>query len=168
MYSIGDTVWLARFGRVQNWITCPDCFDTLKVGIELANGEKFSVPCQGCTSGYDAPKGQVLRYTFEAEAKRYTVTGVRTSQGQETEYKLDSSRIGYDSTVFATEALALAQSEKLREEHEAEENKRLMRKEKDHRSWVWHVSYYRSALKRAERDAERFREKLGIAREKAK
>ncbi|HUV12038.1 MAG TPA: hypothetical protein VMY18_00275 [Acidobacteriota bacterium] len=164
--NIGERVWLSSFGRVEHWEKCPDCFGTKKIHVTLANGEEFDIPCQGCAPGYDPPRGEVQRWTYEAQAEEYTVTGISVSQFKETEYELSGGRIGYESNVFSTKEAALKHSEGLRAEREAEENKRLSYKEKDHRSWAWHVHHYRSELKRAERNAEHYRERLGIAKEK--
>ena len=169
-FGIGDKVWMSNYQRNRHKIECPDCSGTRTIGVVLANGEQYSIPCQGCASGYDPPTGYIDEYVFETQARSYTVTGVRTSSHAPVEYELDrvdgGCYIGRPDTVFATEAEAWAQGEVLKQEEEDEENKRLHSKLKDHRSWAWHVTYYRRELKRAKRDVERYEKGLGIAKEK--
>ena len=167
-FDIGTKVWMSIYGRNEYKILCSDCSGTRRIGITLPGGESYTIPCQGCISGYAEASGYIKEYVFETQVRQRTVTGVRISAHDPVEYELDGGIIGYLDTVFATEAEALEHGEVLKTKAEDEANKSLHPKFKDHRSWAWHVTYYRRELKRAQHNVERYEKMLGIAKEKIK
>lgn len=166
MFNIDDTVWLASFDRVEKRVPCPDCGGTKTLHVTLFDGSEFDIQCQGCAGGYEPPKGYVTLFEWEASAERHTVTGVAIRRDAPPHYTFEHGRVDYDGRTFATEAEAIAKAEELREAFETEENRRLLAKTKDHRTWAWHVHYHRSCAKR-HRDQAEYHERM-CAHSKAK
>jgi len=173
MFNLGDLVFRATYGRHEKWVTCPDCLGTRHVKVILGDGTEVTIECGGCyPGGFEASKGVILQYEYRVEVRTHTVTGVTVRSGG-AEYELDkfggcSFYVATDKDVFATEAEALAYGESMRAEHEEAENKRLMSKTKDHKSWAWNATYHRREIARHEREIAYHKQKAHICASKAK
>ena len=167
MFNIGDKVFMATYGRNEKFVTCPDCLGSKQVKVVLGDGTEILIECGGCDpGGYQGSTGRIRQYDYSVEAIERTVTGVKTTMSG-TEYELDnfggcSYYIGDQSKVFATEELAIAAGNLLKQQFEDEENKRLMAKTKDHKSWAWNATYHRRCIKDLERQLEHHRTKVEI------
>ena len=172
MYNIGDFIWVARAGQTEKYITCPDCFGTLKLKVILGNGEELSIPCAGCSIGYDPPTGRIKTYEFDAEPENQKIIGIEIQDN--ITYHVGNNvgdscyRLVEERDAFKTYNEALERSKQIKEEKIKEEQIRLARKEHETRSWAWHVHYYRKQIRDAESTIEYARERLGIALPKAK
>lgn len=176
-YKVGNVVYRATYGKTETWITCPDCGGTKRVTVILHDGTEIKIECGGCNpGGYEGSRGIIRQYEWKPEAQKHTVTGFKVSSHDGVEYELDrrggdvvsSYWTGNEETVFATEQEAIAASEALRVEHEAEENKHYLAKTKDHKSWAWNASYHRREIKELERRLEYHRGKSEICKAKSK
>ncbi len=174
MFKIGDKVFQSSYGRHEKWVTCPDCLGSKRVTVVLGDGTEVKIECGGCyPGGYESSLGVIRQYDYSTQTNERTVTGI-CMRGTEVSYELNhfegqcSYYHGNDTDTFATREEALAYGESKRLENEADENKRLMAKTKDHKSWAWNATYHRREIKRLERDLEHHRRKVQICAAKAK
>mgnify|MGYP001577338225 CR=1 FL=1 len=170
-FNIGDRVYLAAFDRKAIAVTCPDCFGFLRLRVILCDNTDVSIDWVGCASGYDRPKGYITNYEWTASAKQCTVTEVTEKMEDEKiqyEYHFAGGYCDYDGKTFATEEEALTKANELRQAHEDDENRQLMAKTKDKRSWAWNVHYHRQCADRAQRDLAYHESKAQICAAKVK
>ena len=170
-FNIGDRVYLAAFDRKAIAVTCPDCFGLLRLRVILGDNTEVSIDCVGCASGYDRPKGYITNYEWTASAKQHTVTGVTEKMENAKilyEYQFAGGRCDYDGKTFATEEEALTKANELRQAHEDDENKCLMAKTKDKRSWAWNATYHRQWAERARKELAYHESKAQICAAKVK
>lgn len=172
-FKLGDTVFMARYERAEKTIICPDCLGSARVKVTLGTGEEIMIECGGCDpGGYQGSTGRIKQYDYTSWIASHTVTGINLKR-DDVEYQLDrfgdccsyatgTERGNYP--VFATEEEAKARGEEMRIKHEAEENKLLLAKTKNHRTWAWNASYHRKEIKRAERELEYHRSKVEICK----
>lgn len=166
-YQIGQQVWLAKWEVAPERLTCPDCGGTGQITCKLFDGTEVSVECAGCRSGYEPPRGWVTGFRRSPTAEFTTIIGVEV-KGEGFCY---NTKGGWDIEehhlcLGQVEALAIATT--MCEAANKAERDRFLTKEKDTRSWSWHVHYHRNCIRKAEKDIEYHRAKLAIARVKAK
>lgn len=172
-FQIGDSVFKAKYDRVETWVTCPDCLGSKTVRVILGDGTELTIECGGCDpGGYMPSAGRIKQYVCGTVATPYVITGVKVTAAC-VEYDLNNFGQGSYCTakeeqLFATSEEAFAWGEIEKIEHEAEENKRLMAKTKDGKSWAWNATYHRKCLKEAERQIEYHRTKIKICEAKVK
>lgn len=172
-FKIGDLVFKGRYDRVEMHVVCPDCGGTKHVLVTLHDGTEITIECGGCDpGGYRGSTGTIKQYAFTTIATPYTVTGV-TVRGTGAEYELNNFGGGSYWTskevdLFATADEAMAHADGQKAEHEAAENKTLMAKTKDAKSWAWNATYHRSCIRRLEHDLEYHRSKVQICDAKKK
>jgi len=172
-FKIGDRAFKANYGRHEKMVTCPDCLGSTKVRVILGDGTELAIDCGGCDpGGYRGSTGAVKQYDYSTEARPYTVTSVKVSMDG-VEYELNHFGGGVywtakDGELFATVEEAMADGERQRAEREADENKRLMAKTKDAKSWAWNATYHRKCIKDHEKQIEYHKTKVQICAAKAK
>ena len=175
-FKLGDTVYSVRYDRTEKMITCPDCLGSARVKVTLGTGEEIMVECGGCDpGGYQGSTGRIKQYDYASRITAHTVTGINL-QRDDVEYQLDrfdgsSYSTGTergDYPVFATKEDAKVRCEELRQKHEDEENKRLLAKTKNPKTWSWNATYHRQQIKRLERDIEYHRSKVEICKSHVK
>ena len=172
-FKIGDEVFKARYDKVETFVTCPDCGGTRYVRVLLHDDTEIRVECGCCNrGGYQPSTGQIKQYQYTTFASPYTVTGIST-RSDNISYELNNFGSGMywtgdESELFPTIVEAMEAGEKKKAAHEAEENKRLMAKTKDAKSWAWNAAYHRNCIKKAEQDIEYHRSKVQIFASKAK
>ncbi len=165
-FNIGDIIWHASCRGTDKWITCPDCFGTKTLKVILGDGTELVIPCAGCACGFDPPRGVVKTYDYGPRVEQVEITGVEMS-ATETKYR-SSGWIFKDDDVFATKEEAEARCVELVAQRVQEEADRLHLKEKDHRSWAWHVHYHRDEIRRKQKEIEMHTAKLNVALEHSK
>ena len=175
-YQVGEQVWIATTQRTRKYTECQVCYGTKVVHLTLGNGDVLELPCGYCSHGFAPPSGKEVDYWYEiGDFHRKVVKGVRVeAKGIRYEVgdSLDSPAgwIRDESDVFATIDEAKDAADRLAEEaneYRATEHLRKP-KEKDHRSYAWHVGYYKREIKKCEKELKRYREKLVICEEKAR
>jgi len=168
-YNIGDKVWYAGRKSIQERITCPECFGKRYLTVILGDDSKVTIDCAGCASGYDPPKGYILYHKQIINVSQITIDGMEISP-KEIKYKYNyggcSWNVAYHEDVFSSQEAAEIRAKELAEEHNKQEHERIHRKEKNNRTWSWHVHYYRKMIRDAKKTIERAEEKLGIAKTK--
>lgn len=170
-YEIGQKVWWATCQSSQRFETCPDCGGSGRLRVTFHDETQVSIECRNCASGYDAPTGQVIWYGRIAQVRQIPVTGFEFTDGKESYHSANGLnsyyRIGEDD-LFASEADAQAEADRLAAEWDATEKARVMSKEKDTRTWAWNASYHRNKIKAAQKDIAYHAAKLAVAAIKAK
>lgn len=176
-FKVGDIVYRATFGKIEKFITCPDCGGSARVTVTLHDGTEIKIECGGCyPGGYEPSRGIIRQYEWTAESTRHVITGYQISTHDGVKYEMDrhggtncsSWATGTDETIFATEQEAIEAAKMLKVEHEVEENKRYLAKTKDHKSWAWNASYHRREIKELERKLIYHRGKVEICKAKSK
>ena len=170
-FHIGQELWFAKFeSSVADYVTCPECGGTGQITCILFDDTRLSVECRGCQRGYEAPTGTVVVYRPVAGASWIAISGIEIDSGK-VEYRAtigNSTYTAQEADLFLTKEDALSRSEEKKAEYEREQLDRIARKEKDGKSWSWHVHYHRDCIRRAERDIAYHTSKLDVAKVKAK
>jgi hypothetical protein len=164
IFQIGETVWHASAGQDQTWIICPECRGRGTLGVIMGDDSVVVIACECCSRGYEGSPGKMQTYAFRGEAIPYTITGVETRQspdGIKVRYSVGSWSCE-DTDIFGSRDEAMLRAAGMVQEHIAEETKRLKYKEKQHKTWAWHVRYYRSGIRKAKEEIARFEAKLAM------
>lgn len=172
-FKIGDRVFMGRYDRVGTHVVCPDCLGSKKVKVVLGDGSEWNIECGGCDpGGYIGSTGTIKQYEYTSIATPHKVTAVKASTSG-VSYELDnfgggSYYVPDENKVFSTSEEAMADADKQKADHEAEENRRLMAKTKDAKSWAWNLTYHRRCIKDHERQLEYHRAKVQLCESKTK
>lgn len=166
-FKIGDALWRASFESTAAWVTCPDCGGRKHIRCLLHDDSMVLIDCRACARGYEPPSGQLQVFNRTPNAVRALITGV-TIDGGGIEYRTADCFIVQEEDLFIDPEAALAAAQVKADNASREELERIQKKEKDTRSWAWHVHYHRDCIRRAEKEIEYHTKKLGIARVKAK
>lgn len=175
-FSIGDVVYLARYGYKEKTVTCPHCKGSKALTVIFGDGEKATVDCGLCNLGYEPPRGYLTEGEYGASVESIVIDGVEQSRhGQELEVRYKYNQTGgccnicESGDVFTTKENALKRGEQLSEKAANEEKERMEHnKEQAQRSWAWNASYHRKQIKEAKRQLEYHTAKLNVAIVKAK
>jgi len=166
-YNIGDKIWYAGRKSTEETVVCPECFGKKYLTVILGDDSRVTIDCAGCASGYGPPKGYVTYYKQYIDISPIVIDRVEINR-EYVEYgfnKTDCScRIAKDTDLFDTREEAEIRAKELAEEWNQEQLDMIHRKEKNNRSWSWHVHYYRKEIREAEKTIERAREKLDAAK----
>lgn len=175
-FNIGDTVYKGIYERVEKYVVCPDCGGTKHVKVVLHDETEIIIECGGCDpGGYVGSTGRIKQYEYQTTVASLAVTGFSIDPSG-VEYRLcgfmhNNFSNGWcvkESELSKNEEEARQVAEEKRLEREQEENKRLMAKTKDHRSWAWNATYHRKCAKQAQRDLEYHQQKAVICASKKK
>jgi hypothetical protein len=154
----------------ETHVTCPDCFGKKFLTVTLGDGvgSIVTIDCGTCSVGYDPPSGIIRLPTYTAELTTVRIDSVITKLVNEQEiclYSGDSMYETPESDLFLIEEIQAAteRADALAKEHTEEEAKRMLRKEKDTRTWAWNICYHRRQIKEAERQLAYHRAKLEAA-----
>jgi len=123
-YYIGDKVWIADAGMKQIQIECPVCYGKKEVTLILGNGDSLVMPCDGCSVGYEPPKGYNIGYEYKALAVQDTIKEIRCEYHEgraDIHYIFISNRYEEEANVFDNQEDATKLSAVRLEEHKAEE-----------------------------------------------
>lgn len=171
MYKIGDKVWYASRGSTQEKVVCPECFGKKYLTVILGDDSKVTIDCAGCASGYDPPKGYITHYKQHASVSEVIIDEIQINRSH-TEYKIYRENgchsIAKDGDVFSSKKEAEIRAKKLVEEWNKEQIGKIHRKEKNSRTWSWHVHYYRKQIREAEKKIKYAKERLDAARVRAR
>lgn len=167
VFNIGDTVWFAGFGHRSVWVKCPDCLGSKHLTVIFADGQKVTIDCAGCSRGYEPPIGVVEQYETSGKVEELVVAGVRREddryRGRRVDYTFSGGTVISEEYVFATEAEAIEKGKVRAAEWLADENKRLLAKTKNHRTWAWNAHYHRDKIRQLEKEIAYHRAKLDAA-----
>jgi hypothetical protein len=167
-FNLGEHVWYARIRWLSRQAQCPDCFGKRFLTVILGDDSQVTVECTGCREGCDPPRGTIQSHDFEIDPHFSSIKGIRKDiyEGKpRLEYTMEDCSVLYEENMFETLEEARLRSEVLLAEHREAEKLRLLKKEKDTRSWAWNASYHRGCIRNAERDLAYHKSKLAVALE---
>ena len=164
MFSIGATAWFAGYKTVERTQPCNECFGQLFLTVILGDGSQVTIDCAGCARGYDPPLGVITYHEGVIDVRQVIIERV--------EITVDVVEYGFSSCyrsrdLFATQEEAEQRATGLVEQHDQEEKARVFRKEKNNRSWSWHVHYHRDCIRRLQKDLVYHEAKLKVADERS-
>lgn len=161
-FQMGQKVWWVHAQSSRKWLTCPDCQGKKYLTVILGDDSQVTIDCAGCAAGYEPPRGVVFIYEWAPGVHHGEITGIEINE-KETRYRFGCYVIEAEN-VFDSQKLAQARAAQLMDEHNKEEAERFKRKEKDARTWAWHVHHHRNCVKQAMRDLEYHTAKLEAAK----
>ena len=170
-FSVGDYAWYAKceWDAVQK--TCPSCFGKKEVILILGNDERVVLPCCGCASGYDPPKGYITEYEYVVKPELIIITGMNIEINDQVEIiEYQSGHYRYkENDIFATseEAERKAKGKKANLEKEQKTRADLIKKNV-HRSFAWNAQYHIRQAKRCREEALRHDEKARLYKNRTK
>ena len=167
MFNLEDRVWHASRTGVEERVVCPECFGKKYLTVILGDDSQVTIDCAGCASGYDPPKGYVTYRKQDVDVSQVTIDRVEINPDY-VEYGFDRAgcgiRIAKDTEIFATKEEAEIRAKELSEEWNKEQHDKIHRKEKNNRTWSWHVHYHRRQIRDAEQTIEYAKAKLDAAK----
>lgn len=152
-FNIGYKAWWATCKTTEEWIKCQECFGLKYLVVILGDQTEVKIECEGCRRGYLGSLGSVSYWKHSATAELVTIERVEIKKDG-IEYGVNGSYCVNETELFAegerdlAEIRALELSEQWNKEQEA----KIYKKVKDHRSWSWHVHYHRDCIRKAEKD----------------
>ena len=164
MFALGEQVWIAVAKQcVAVEQTCPDCRGRRYLTVTLGDDSQVTIDCSTCASGYNPPRGYVLVNTYKPDAFLASIKEIAKNDEGEVVYSGDGFYRKTEAELSDSRESALALAFNLAEEAYLEEKARLQRKEKDSRTWAWHVTYHRRCVKQAEKDLAYHTSKLNVS-----
>lgn len=158
------TLWWIGDGYRQERIECPECAGTCAIEMTKGNGEKVSIQCGHCQSGFDPPRGWVNRTRF-AYAPEAVVASKCTMHGDTFYYSLECGRNTIADRLFLTFDECAAECVKLNDEHNANELQReLACLSSNRHSMSFSASYWGRQVKDLERKLELARARLAVCK----
>ncbi len=174
-YNIGDQVWVARTTTEDDYVTCPDCLGKKFLTVIMGDDSQVTISCRACERGYEGSLGHIHTWKHTAVVECVTINGLEIARNsnmvEQIEYKVGTSscyQTYKENEVFDTKEAASILAADLATERTIQEVKQVKHKTKDHKSWAWHVTYFRGIIRRAEKEIERATTQLNYAKTKAK
>jgi len=167
-FNIGNKVWYAERITSEERELCPDCFGKKYLTVVLGDDSKITIECESCKRGYDSPTGYVLYRIQKPAVKEVIINRVEMSEEEGIRYGYDGCYINMETHFFQTKEEAEKRAIELMEQFNQQERDNFHKKERDTKSWAWHVYYFRRQIKDAEKQIERSKIKLDWANSKAK
>jgi len=166
-YEMGQKVWCVSMENVTEYVTCPDCLGQKQLRVILGDGTEVAVDCAACKRGDYRSRGNLEFHRYAPLVKESLITGIALKHGKEV-YCGEGFWNDEGERVFGTKEEAEAAGVLLAEKFTQEEIKRAHAKEKDGKTWAWHVSYHRRAAERARKELDYHTGKLTLAKLNAK
>ncbi len=174
-FNLGDCVYAAGVRTAKKKIDCPECFGKLQLRVTLGDESVVDIDCVGCARGCNPPTGFIELYEPMGEATYGIIYKVEIEETK-IEYYIsipntegyNYNRIAEERNIFKDKDEALQRARFLSKEYTEKENKRILKKEKNTRTWAWNAHYHRDCIRKAEKEIVYHSRKLGIAKEKAK
>lgn len=168
LYSVGDVVWYASFGTMEEQVPCPVCYGNKNVVVVLGNGDEVEVGCNYCSRGYDGALGYVTEYVLLPRAEQCTITRRRIEDdfGEEkveynsARYFLSADRIfdTYEEAMACAEGMA--ERKRLQDENSP--------KYKNEKSYAWNAGYHLKQADKCHREAIYHEAKAKVCKSRAK
>lgn len=168
--ELGQKVWIVDNGNKEVGTTCEDCCGKCFVTVITGDDQKFTIPCEGCKHGYSGPTGKVYHWERYPEVRQGEIIAQEINK-EGARYAVCNGLTNYyidHDDICLTESDAMDLAKQKAKEATEENVKRLQCKFKQHKSWAWHVSYYRKQIKRAEEEIARSKKYLEYAKTVAK
>lgn len=160
-FAIGDVRWWPRGDSRQVKAPCPVCAGSKQFVVEIAGGERLTLPCDACDVGMQGPRGYVDEWTLEPRAERFEIAGVSSMHAGRWYVTSTGGESAHLEDLRATEAEALAEAERVSTERAEENMRRRQHARGNVRKSSWSVRHHREKIRDAERSIEWHRRKLG-------
>lgn len=144
-FSIGDVYWLEAGPSEKKTVECPMCSGNKYVTVTLGNGEKYELECEACRLGYIGSQGVITEYDVTPRAEQFKIEKVAEWRDGKWRVEGPTGLIVYFDSLYATEAEALAASEKHASDRE-DENMANRRKKKYRRVSSWTILYHQRQI----------------------
>lgn len=162
-FKIGQNVWWAHRAAQEKLYMCPDCFGQKFLTVILGDQSQVTIDCAGCSKGYEPPRGVICQWEHIPDARRTTIHRVEIRQDK-VEYGVDDNYGVAESEIFASREEAMVRAEQLSEAWNREQSEQIGRKARHSHSWAWNVTYYRKAIREAQKNIELYTLKLDAAK----
>lgn len=167
-YEMGQRVWYVSMESVTKYAICPDCLGAKQLRVILGDGTEVAIDCAACDrGGYQGSRGNLEYNEYVSLVVESKITGIAIDGNREVYTGQGFYNDGWER-VFATKEEAEAAGMILADKYSQEQIKRAHCKEKDTKTWAWHVKYHRRCAERAQRDMLYHQEKMTMAKVKSK
>lgn len=176
-FKEGDTIFVLRAGRENVGRPCPVCFGQKYVVVILGNHEQVTTECRFCSSGINPPTGKEDWYVFHVDVREHIVDGITVERNQ---FKRGHTKVRYqfnatentanqvnEEDCYRFRGDAEAQGVLLVAAEAAEQEGKLATKDKELKSYSWHVGYHRREAEKARRQVEYHTAKAPLMEAKA-
>lgn len=162
---LNTTLWWTGHGTHEQRTKCPECLGTRVAEVHLANGEKYSLDCACCQSGYDPPRGYVTETVYVYEPTPFVALRVRMDGDEFSYSESPPSAMSYSSVyakdLFLTkEECAARCAEKTAEQAKALEAGRFRHLESKRKRLAWSVHYWRTQVRKLTEELDRAKARL--------
>lgn len=164
-FPLGVSLWWTSGPHRDQWVECPECCGTKVIEVVLGNGERYSLDCRCCQSGYDDPRGAIKCTVFEYRPVPFLPLSIQM-HGSEVSYSEsppDSNCYSSVSTtnLFATKEECQAKCEQMNAEHaKAEAESIVYRRGRARKDLAWSAHYWGSQVRQLEKDLTTARARL--------
>lgn len=169
-FPLGVPLWWANGPHREEWIECPECCGTKVIEVVLGNGERYSLDCRCCQSGYEPPRGQIKRLIFEYRPTLFVPHRVQV-YGEDVSYsESPPDALSYTSVrsehLFTTQEECQAKCDAMNAEHAAHASDHLIRSRKRAREdLAWSAHYWGSQVRQLRKDLELAEARLNRSKE---
>lgn len=149
-FAIGDVLWWPRGDSRQVRVPCPVCVETRRFVVELASGERLTLPCDACDVGMQGPRGYIEEWTLEPRAERFEIAKLASMHAGRWYVESTGGECEFFDALKATEAEAMAEAENRAAERAEENMRRVQHVRGSVRKSSWSVRYHREKIRDAE------------------
>lgn len=168
-FNIGDEVYILSHETVEKRIVCPHCNGLKYIRILHFDDSIDYIDCKNCELGYNPPRGYVTYYEQSINIIKTSISRVQFYKNEECfDYGTFESYHTDEDNIFVNEQVAQEKAKILVEKINQEELDKILKKEKDTKSWAWNATYHRNQIKKLTKDLEYHTSKLDVAKLKSK
>ena len=157
-FALGATVWFTGPKYEETYVQCQDCAGSKVLMVLTGDGGCYQLKCHACGKGYEESAGVVRKTVCGYRPRLVTLRELHHYSGPTSTYVTDAGDTGLvcADRLFATEEECAAECERLRAEHQAEEDRRALAHLNNRRdSMAFSVPYWRAQLRKLRKDVER-------------
>ncbi len=165
------TLWWTGTGARTEQQKCPECLGTRVSEVHLANGEKYSLDCACCQSGYDPPRGYLNVTVYEYTPTPFVASRVRVDGDEYWYSESPPGASSYSSVeskdLFRTrEECAARCAEKTADQAKARDEGAFRHLESKRKSLAFSVHYWRGQVRKLTAELERAQARLNRCKQK--
>ena len=161
---LNTPLWWTGDGYVEEHITCPECAGTCAIEMIKGNGERVTLACGHCQSGWEPPRGWVKRTRFHYAPEQVIASKVEM-HGDTFYYSLEGLSTTDSDRLFLTREECAAECDKLnRERTEQERQQEIASIASKRHSLAFSASYWGRQVKDLERKLEVAKARLSVCK----
>ena len=151
-FKLGRTYYKAKGSSVQKRVTCHLCAGKKVVTVLDGYDKRWSVACDACGLGYDAPRGWVTEWDASPGCEPFTIAGVHsmdTHQGKTTWYVKNGlgESVNWEALYETAEAATIASAKHMTEFIEENMRRHATSKATMLKKKTWTVRYHNDLIK---------------------